>query len=85
VKRSYHSIRHLFVGHEPWVEQAACRGQPTSLFFPEKGQHAREAIKRFCENCPVRRECFDYARRTRTEHGVWGGKIRDRKSQSEAE
>lgn len=29
--------------------------------------------KRFCERCPVRQLCLDYAIENREEFGIWGG------------
>ena len=31
------------------------------------------AAKRICAECPVRRECFDYAMRVHEPFGIWGG------------
>ena len=43
-----------------WVASAACAGTPVTLWFPE-GVGARRAtaraIARYCDACPVRREC----------------------------
>jgi WhiB family redox-sensing transcriptional regulator len=37
-------------------------------------RHDREsAAKRICGDCPVRRECLDYAMRVREPFGIWGG------------
>lgn len=62
-----------------WTRLAACLGLPDDLFFPDDdggGNHALEA-KKVCVDCPVRLKCLDYAIRTRTEHGIWGGFGRD--------
>jgi WhiB family redox-sensing transcriptional regulator len=63
-----------------WQHRAACRGEQTSLFFPDNpledrtARRAREAkAKAICAGCPVRDECLEYALRTREAHGVWGG------------
>lgn len=64
-----------------WKAQAACRGTPPGMFFPEwdgrtgatrKFQAAVEEAVAVCRGCPVRDECFSYA----LDHdlsGVWGG------------
>ena len=55
----------------PWMRQAACRGENTSDFFPEKGQPL-EPARAVCRGCPVRQQCADYATGA-VEMGVWGG------------
>lgn len=66
------------IPHEPWRDQAPCKGR-TTLFFPDPSlplptrlQLTAEA-KSVCQRCPVRRECLDYALGRRIEDGVWGG------------
>jgi len=63
-----------------WDARAACRGELAGLFVPSLGgepAHARiqrEAqAKRVCAQCPVRKECLEYALRVREELGIWGG------------
>jgi WhiB family redox-sensing transcriptional regulator len=54
-----------------WMEQAACRGHPTSWWFASSTR--RHAV-RICRRCPVRRECLAYALEQGDElYGVWGG------------
>lgn len=52
-----------------WVEVAACSGQPQSLWFDRYYDTARQ----ICKPCPVKRECLEYAKAHRIEHGMWGG------------
>jgi WhiB family redox-sensing transcriptional regulator len=61
-----------------WRGQAACAGlgltfdKPNSdFFFILPGQKARRA-KTFCSNCPVKRECLEFAL-IYNEDGIWGG------------
>jgi WhiB family redox-sensing transcriptional regulator len=63
-----------------WQFRAACRGEDSSLFFApnyferreEKlGREARAKV--FCDRCPVRTDCLEYALDSREGHGVWGG------------
>ena len=63
-----------------WQRRAACRGPESILFFaptmPEARQEreAREArAKAICGECPVQRDCLDYALSIREPHGIWGG------------
>lgn len=63
-----------------WQFRAACRGSDANLFFPpvqlesKEEKHAREAqAKAICAECPVGRQCLDFAVATRESHGIWGG------------
>lgn len=69
----------FFFEQEPWREQAQCaaEGLDTSLFFPEQGQ-SHAAAKECCMRCPVRIECDDFARRSESTDGIWGGVTRQR-------
>ncbi len=54
-----------------WYDEAACTGVETDAFFPEVG--GTKAITReFCDECPVREECLQYALDNHM-HGIWGG------------
>jgi hypothetical protein len=57
---------------ESWKLDAACRDQPTRLFFPERGDPVREA-KQICAGCTVRTECLNYAMSIPNSVGIWGG------------
>lgn len=54
-----------------WLEQAECRGLPTSIFFPIRGAPSSQA-KEICARCTVRAECIAWAL-PREGIGVWGG------------
>lgn len=41
-----------------WHTEAACRDQPTELFFPTRGGSG-QAAKRVCARCPVRVDCLE--------------------------
>ena len=63
-----------------WQRRAACRGPESVLFFAPTMPEARpereareERAKAICRECPVQRECLDYALRIREPHGIWGG------------
>lgn len=63
------------VAHDPdpsWRSRAACRGLDPGLFFPEIGETAAEA-KAICAQCPVARQCLDFALVNAETEGVWGG------------
>jgi len=55
-----------------WTVDALCAQVDPDLFYPEKGDQAREA-KRLCAGCDVRVECLAYALAHGERHGVWGG------------
>lgn len=74
----YELFRFL-VQEEAWREKARCRevDAPLDWFFPPRGA-SHKAAKAICARCPVAVECDEYARRTRSSYGIWGGKIRKR-------
>lgn len=49
------------------------------IFFPppqqpsDRAYHRRKFIEPMCGNCPVRRECAEYAIEAGIPHGWWGG------------
>jgi WhiB family redox-sensing transcriptional regulator len=59
-----------------WRLAAACRWTDPDLFFPlsESGKSLDQIAeaKVVCAGCPVRRECLEFALRTRLQ-GIWGG------------
>ena len=59
------------VGAE-WTAQAKCRDMDPAVFFPSDGIGV-QAAQRICVDCPVKRECLEYALADRVDHGVWGG------------
>ena len=59
-----------------WMERASCHAYPVELFFPEAGdskQIIKEA-KKVCADCPVRKDCLNYALGFENLPGIWGGK-----------
>jgi WhiB family transcriptional regulator, redox-sensing transcriptional regulator len=65
------------VAGEHWQTVAACRAADPDLFFPVSAsannlQQVADA-KAICACCRVRRECLDFALRTRQLHGIWAG------------
>jgi WhiB family redox-sensing transcriptional regulator len=60
----------------PSWRSAACRSADPELFFPlsESGEALEQIAeaKAICTGCPVRRQCLEFALRTRP-HGIWGG------------
>lgn len=54
------------------AEAGVCGQTDPELFFPNKGESAREA-KLLCGVCPVLEECRAWALDNDVRHGVWGG------------
>ncbi len=61
-----------------WMEQGACVGHDTSLWYPDKGEHPRKA-KSICATCPVAAQCLEYG--LWEPYGVWGGYTFDERKQ----
>lgn len=62
-----------------WQDDAACRGTPTDLFFPNylraighRGARPPARLQALCDSCPVRVPCLTWALRN-NEVGIWGG------------
>lgn len=63
-----------------WQVKAACRGPQAAVFFPpphferkaDRLERERRA-KAICGECPVARDCLDYAMEINEPHGIWGG------------
>lgn len=58
-----------------WQLQAACRGVPTEVFYPERSTQVASPLA-VCASCPVRAHCLAEAL-DREEMGVWGGMTAD--------
>lgn len=63
---------------QDWTSEAACTGADTDMFFPEGVTEAKymliRARKLYCDQCPVRPQCYGYAIRTGAV-GIWGGTL----------
>ena len=57
---------------QDWRAGALCAETDPDLWFSPGALEHKEA-KRICRDCPVRRECLDYAMLGSIDHGVWGG------------
>jgi len=56
----------------------ACAGIDVEIFFTEeRGNFANlDYVRKMCNTCPVRVECFDYAIDNLV-HGLWAGTTKD--------
>jgi WhiB family redox-sensing transcriptional regulator len=55
-----------------WREEALCSQVDPDLWFPKRGGASHEA-KKVCADCPVARQCLDYAIKAGEIYGIWGG------------
>jgi WhiB family redox-sensing transcriptional regulator len=56
----------------PWQANAACRGEPTAVFFPDRPGDTGLALE-ICAACPVIVECRAYGLAHPGLQGVFGG------------
>ena len=59
-----------------WSQDALCKGKTDKMFPKEhKDLSYISEARRLCRQCPVRRECLDYALGfpASDQHGVWAG------------
>jgi WhiB family redox-sensing transcriptional regulator len=60
-----------------WRSQSLCRDTDPDLFFPiGTTGHALNQISRakeVCGECPVSRQCLEFALETNQDSGIWGG------------
>jgi WhiB family redox-sensing transcriptional regulator len=63
-----------------WQDDAACQGMDPNVFFPDPDYDDNEQItmkilvaKHCCDRCKVRSACLDFALRTKTTDGIFGG------------
>lgn len=63
-------------GIPTWMDDAACLGAPSEIFFPNverpQGEHVERA-RQICAACPVVDECRAYVLEIDEIHGFWGG------------
>jgi WhiB family redox-sensing transcriptional regulator len=55
-----------------WRDDAACLGLDGDMFFPGVGGSTVRA-KVICNVCTVKQPCLDYALKTGSHDGIWGG------------
>lgn len=56
-----------------WRIDAACRGLDPSIWDLASGRDAYIMAHSICDDCPVRRQCEDFGRRTNAEGMIFGG------------
>lgn len=55
-----------------WMAKAACRGEPITTYFPERGETHQRA-RDLCSRCPVQQQCADYSMADPDIFGFWAG------------
>lgn len=58
---------------EPWMNDAACRGEDPDIFFSTERSDELKAVRICREECRVAMDCLEYAVKTNQKFGVWGG------------
>jgi WhiB family redox-sensing transcriptional regulator len=59
-----------------WEDFAACSSSGLDVFFTER-QHEEAEAKAICQQCPVQRECLQFALSLGAAlHGTWGATTR---------
>jgi hypothetical protein len=68
-------------GEQTWKDRGACAGDQTAtaMLYSAELKDQAAAAKRWCGDCPVRRECLNYAMAHHEVFGVWGGVIESRR------
>ena len=59
----------------PWVVDAACVGMDNDIFFPSERARLNPLAFTVCESCRIRRDCYEFAIRSRQPYGIWGGRL----------
>lgn len=71
----------LDVRKKNWLDQAACLGEDTEVFFPAgttgRALEQTEQAKAVCRGCAVVTQCLEWALATNQDAGVWGGLSED--------
>ncbi|HVA10240.1 MAG TPA: WhiB family transcriptional regulator [Acidimicrobiales bacterium] len=55
-----------------WMARGKCKEFAPDIFFPSDGMGVLVAQK-ICGECPVSKDCLEYALANHIDHGVWGG------------
>ena len=61
-----------------WQSDAACKGIPVSMFYPERGRPVPDTVRTVCKDCPVKRDCLEHGLHYE-KYGVWGGMTEDQR------
>lgn len=57
-----------------WMNDSKCHPDDGITWFPGVGERTRTTeAKQFCQNCPVKQKCLDWAITNKIIYGVWGG------------
>ncbi len=64
-----------------WRQHASCAHLDTNMFFPVgltgSAIEQTNLAKSICSDCPVAKQCLEFALRTLQDYGVWGGRTED--------
>lgn len=59
-----------------WSEDRACKGTPVQEWVPDAGEEVTDWHRHYCDTCPVRQVCLQWATDT-DQWGVWAATTRD--------
>lgn len=62
-----------------WMGHAECRDHDPEMFFASEDAHYRNVVKAassVCMQCPVQKQCGEYADEIDARDGVWAGRLR---------
>ncbi len=70
---------HMPATDRSWQMKGLCRGNHSYLFFPPSASERKEERERreikakaICSVCPVKRDCLEFALKTKEPYGIWG-------------
>ena len=62
-----------------WFDDAKCKGVSQDVFFleghagPKESRERVAAARVYCNACPVKQKCLEYAIKNKEKHGIYGG------------
>ena len=55
------------------ASEALCKGEDPDMFFPAIGKPAARVIETYCNPCPIKNKCREFATQFNMSYGIWGG------------
>jgi WhiB family redox-sensing transcriptional regulator len=60
-----------------WRQKASCKDKGIDVFFNRRTESSKREQEALCGNCPVAKECLEFALKKETAEnvriGIWGG------------
>jgi WhiB family transcriptional regulator, redox-sensing transcriptional regulator len=70
--RNQHTTRATATPPVSALPDRACADADPEIFFPIRENDAWEALA-YCDICPHRQPCLEWALESEQQHGIWGG------------